>query len=90
MWDTKMATLFLTLISVMMSIVFLLLRESNWFEKVSIKWKFGESSLFRKSQEERTLFRQLLISIIGLLIFVYYLCMIKDVAIQWGVVFLKC
>ena len=68
MWDTKVATLFLTLISVMMSIVFLLLRESNWFEKVSIKWKFGESSLFRKSKEERTSFRQLLMSIIGLLI----------------------
>ena len=44
--------------------------------------KICESSLFRESKEERSSFKQLLISIIGLLIFVYCLGMRKDVAIQ--------
>jgi len=49
--------------------------------KVSTKWKPSESSMLRELKEGRTLFKQLLMSIIELLIFTCCLGIKRDVVI---------
>ena len=56
-------------------------RKGNQSEKVSIKWKPSKSSLFKKLKKERTLFKQMLMSIIKLLIFNHCLGIRRDIAI---------
>jgi len=51
-------------------------------EKVSTNLKPDESLMFKESKEERTLFKQLLMSIIGLLIFACCFSIRRDVTIQ--------
>ena len=56
-------------------------RREKWLEKVSTRQKLRESFLFKLLKEEKISSRQLLVSIIKLLIFVHCLAMSWNVAI---------
>jgi len=65
-------------------------RKEKWLGKVFTRQKPRESSLFKLLKEGKFSFRQLLVSTIELLIFVHYLTISWDVAIQWELLFLEC
>ena len=64
-------------------------RKEKQLGKKSTRWKPRESSLFKLSKEEKTSFKQLLVSTIELLIFDSCLAISWNVAIWWGLALLK-